>query len=145
MLISARTHPFGQSGAYNSAQNGPSFGAGFDLFVDAPLLFASSFLASFGAASDFGKDLAKYPGPQFGQFAIGRIEVFTVASPVPEASTAMMLFGGLAALALVSDPAPVLTPATSFERRPRLASPQDVECSGWRSIAAVSGTSGCWA
>lgn len=89
---------FGQFGANNSATSGPSFGQGVDLFVDSLLGRSSSFLASFGTAADFGKDLAKYPGPQFGDFAIGQIEVFAVAAAVPEVNAAAMLLVGLAAM-----------------------------------------------
>ena len=92
---------FGLNGGYNAANAGPGFGNGFDIFVDGILGQASSFLASFGSPADFGKDLARYPAPQFGSYPVGRLKVFSielapVTTPVPEPKRTPLLLAGLA-------------------------------------------------
>lgn len=98
------TSAFGSYQTLNTSLAGPAFGNGADIYVDSALNRASSFLASYGNAQDFGKDISKFPNAQFGDFAVGKIEVFTIAgaieiSPIPEPQTYVLMLAGLAALA----------------------------------------------
>lgn len=80
---------------------GPTFGAGYDLFVDQFLTTGGSYLFSYGADSDFGLDLATYPAGHFQNYRLGQIEVFAV-SAVPEPGTHALLLAGLAGLGLAA-------------------------------------------
>ena len=83
-------------GAYqtaNEASFGPTFGGGYDLYVNHELVYGISSMYSYGGDADFGLDLALHPGPYAGALQFGQIEVFTISAvPEPE-SWALMLTG----------------------------------------------------
>lgn len=96
----------GYTQTYKGASYGPTFGQGFDLYVDSSLNVGSSELVSYASCDWFNcgiLDLVRYPQrypePWLYRYQIGQIEVFSVPN-VPEPGTwALMLIGLLSLIA----------------------------------------------
>ena len=85
---------------FNARDQGPTFGAGPDLFVDDTLNTALSWRLSYGDPAGEGRSIIDGSvGGRF--FAIDALEIYAV-SPVPEPAGAAMLAGGLALAALAA-------------------------------------------
>ena len=83
---------------FNAGDQGPSFGAGPDLFVDETLRSALSWRLSYGDPAGEGRSIIDGSvGGCF--FAVDALEIYAV-SPIPEPKGAAMLAGGLALTAL---------------------------------------------
>ena len=83
---------------FNAIDQGPTFGAGPDLFVDESLDTALSWRLSYGDPAGEGRSIIDGSvGGRF--FAIDAMEVYAV-SPIPEPAAAAMLAGGLGLVAL---------------------------------------------
>lgn len=83
--------------SYNAADQGPTFGAGPDLFVNDRLDTAISWQLSYGDPADDGKSIID--GSTGGQFVhVDAMELYTL-SPIPEPGQAGMLAAGAGALA----------------------------------------------
>ena len=83
---------------FNAIDQGPTFGAGPDLFVDESLDTALSWRLSYGDPAGEGRSIIDGSvGGRF--FAIDAMEVYAV-SPIPEPAGAGMLAGGLGLVAL---------------------------------------------
>ena len=83
---------------FNAIDQGPTFGAGPDLFVDESLDTALSWRLSYGDPAGEGRSIIDGSvGGRF--FAIDAMEVYAV-SPIPEPAAAGMLAGGLGLVAL---------------------------------------------
>jgi len=85
---------------FNGGEQGPSFGAGPDLFVDAALDTALSWRLSYGDPAGEGRSIIDGSvGGRF--FAIDALEIYAVL-PIPEPAAAGMLAGGLGLVALAA-------------------------------------------
>lgn len=85
---------------FNALDQGPTFGAGPDLFVSDALDAALSWRLSYGDPAGEGRSIINGSvGGQF--FAIDALEVYAV-SPIPEPARAAMLAGGVALLPLAA-------------------------------------------
>jgi len=85
---------------FNAPDQGPTFGAGPDLFVNDTLDTALSWRLSYGDPAGEGRSIIDGSvGGQF--FAIDALEVYAV-SPIPEPAGGAMLAGGLGLLALAA-------------------------------------------
>jgi hypothetical protein len=85
---------------FNAADQGPTFGAGPDLFVDDTLRTALSWRLSYGDPAGEGRSIIDGSvGGRF--FAVDALEIYAV-SPIPEPAGAAMLAGGLALTALAA-------------------------------------------
>lgn len=93
--------PGGEFQTYNATTFGPTFGGGFDIYVDSALSTGYSFLHSYAAGTP---SVSIVDGSGFsGSSAIsyGQIEVFKV-SPVPEPENYAMMLAGLGLLAAIA-------------------------------------------
>ena len=88
VLYQKRTGPYASHQMYQAQSFGPTFGGGFDLFIDGSLTAGSAYQHTFG-----GTDINQTGGLNvlgvlgLSHFAVGRLEVFTIAYPpgyVPE-------------------------------------------------------------
>jgi hypothetical protein len=85
---------------FNAPDQGPTFGAGPDLFVNDALDTALSWRLSYGGPDGEGRSIIDGSvGGRF--FAIDALEVYAV-SPIPEPLEAAMLAGGLGLVALAA-------------------------------------------
>lgn len=85
---------------FNAPDQGPTFGAGPDLFVNDRLDTALSWRLSYGDPAGEGRSIIDGSvGGRF--FAVDALEVYAV-SPIPEPAGAAMLAGGLGLLALAA-------------------------------------------
>jgi hypothetical protein len=85
---------------FNAPDQGPTFGAGPDLFVNDALDTALSWRLSYGAPDGEGRSIIDgSAGGHF--FAIDALEVYAV-SPIPEPLEAAMLAGGLGLVGLAA-------------------------------------------
>jgi hypothetical protein len=85
---------------FNTPDQGPTFGAGPDLFIDDALGSALSWRLSYGNPDGEGRSIIDgSTGGRF--FAIDALEIYAV-SPIPEAAAAHMLGGGLGLAALAA-------------------------------------------
>ena len=85
---------------FNAPDQGPTFGAGPDLFVNDRLDTALSWRLSYGDPAGEGRSIIDGSvGGRF--FAVDALEVYAV-SPIPEPRGAAMLAGGLGLLALAA-------------------------------------------
>jgi hypothetical protein len=85
---------------FNAGDQGPTFGAGPDLFVDDTLRTALSWRLSYGDPAGEGRSIIDGSvGGRF--FAVDALEIYAV-SPIPEPAGAAMLAGGLALTALAA-------------------------------------------
>ncbi|MBD8531253.1 PEP_CTERM-anchored TLD domain-containing protein [Massilia sp. CFBP 13647] len=83
---------------FNALDQGPTFGAGPDLFVDDALDTALSWRLSYGDPAGEGRSIIDGSvGGRF--FAIDAMEIYAV-SPIPEPAAAAMLAGGLGLVGL---------------------------------------------
>ncbi len=85
---------------FNARDQGPTFGAGPDLFVDDTLRTALSWRLSYGDPAGEGRSIIDGSvGGRF--FAVDALEIYAV-SPIPEPAGATMLAGGLALAAFAA-------------------------------------------
>jgi len=86
---------------YNDSRYGPTFGGGYDLYVDQFLRAGSSYTYSYGDVH--GINLARYPAGDGNAMLYGQIEVFSIsiAPQVPEPEAYALLAAGLALIGLV--------------------------------------------
>ena len=85
---------------FNAGDQGPTFGAGPDLFVDETLRTALSWRLSYGDPAGEGRSIIDGSvGGRF--FAVDALEIYAV-SPIPEPKEAAMLAGGLVLTALAA-------------------------------------------
>ena len=85
----------GQKQTWNSAESGPAFGEGGDLWVTGNLLNAYSWLVTYGDPAMQGLSMidGQVPEPLPAMMTLHAMEVFTL-SPVPEPNSAAMLAAG---------------------------------------------------
>jgi hypothetical protein len=86
-LISEGAVGSGQYQTYNFFTQGPTFGAGYDLFVDLSLNSGDAHNHSYGGTSGVHNILNGLANDS--TFEVGAIEVFSVASGVPEPASVM--------------------------------------------------------
>jgi hypothetical protein len=85
---------------FNAADQGPTFGAGPDLFVDDALDTALSWRLSYGDPAGEGRSIIDGSvGGRF--FAVDALEIYAV-SPIPEPAGTAKLAGGLVLTALAA-------------------------------------------
>jgi hypothetical protein len=102
-LYRERADGFGLYQTVNVPQQGPTFGGGFDLYVDSTLTAGYSNLYSYGANATQGKSIVDGSAYAGSNMFINSLEVFTVAATVaavPEpASLALLGIGFMGLLA----------------------------------------------
>jgi hypothetical protein len=87
----------GQYQTYNFLFQGPTFGAGYDLFVDFSLNTGNANNFSYGGISNTDNILNGVAN--YTQFDVGALEVFSVAGAVPEPAS-MMVWGLLVCIGI---------------------------------------------